>query len=64
MAVTNIGEHVFVQICVVVRDAERTAERYKAIFDFDSQWDLQITHRHDHTQAAYYGKPTDARAGR
>lgn len=62
MALTDMGENIFVQICVVVRDAERTVERYKAIFDFDAQWDLQITHRYDHTQAAYYGKPTNARA--
>jgi catechol 2,3-dioxygenase-like lactoylglutathione lyase family enzyme len=62
MAVSDIGEKVLVQVCIIVRDVEKTAQRYAEIFGFDFSWGFQTTLLHDQTHATYYGKPTDARA--
>jgi methylmalonyl-CoA/ethylmalonyl-CoA epimerase len=59
---TSIPDKTFFQICVIVDDAERYADNYRRILGFDVPDNYQITHRHDHTQAHYYGKPMDARA--
>ena len=62
MAVSNIDEKVLVQVCIIVRDVEKTARQYADILGFDFSWGFQTTLLHDQTHATYYGKPTDARA--
>lgn len=62
MAVIGIDDKSIVQVCVVVRDVEKSAARYAEIFGFDFNWGFQTTLLHGHTQATYYGEPTDARA--
>ena len=62
MPVTGIDEKTVVQICVIVRDIERTAARYAEVFGFDVPTDFQVTLGHDQTNATYYGQPTDGRA--
>lgn len=62
MPVIGIENKVLTQVCIVVRDVEASFARYQEIFGFGSPWDLQITRLHDHTEATYYGEPTDARA--
>jgi catechol 2,3-dioxygenase-like lactoylglutathione lyase family enzyme len=60
MPVAGIEDKVLVQICVTVRDVEKMAARYAEVFRFDVP-EIQITYRHDHTRATYFGQPTDAR---
>lgn len=62
MPVTGIDDKTIGQICIIVRDVERSAARYAEVFGFDIPREFQITRRHDHTQATYYGQPCDARA--
>ncbi len=62
MAVIGLGEKVLVQVCVIVRNVERTAQNYADILGFDVPDVIQITREHDHTHALYYGNPMDARA--
>ena len=62
MAVTGLGEKVLVQVCIIVRDVERTARNYVDILGFEMPDEIQITREHDHTHALYYGQPTNARA--
>ena len=62
MAVTGIDQKVIAQVCIIVEDVERTAAHYRNILGWDIPDDYQITHLHDHTNAKYYGEPTDARA--
>lgn len=59
---TSIPNKTFVQVCVIVDDVERYAENYRTILGYDVPDDYQITHDYAHTQATYYGKPTDSRA--
>ncbi|MCC7209765.1 MAG: VOC family protein, partial [Anaerolineae bacterium] len=61
MWVRGIDRKVIGQICVIVRDVERTVQRYAEIFDFPLP-EVQTTLLHDHTHATYFGQPTDARA--
>ncbi len=62
MSVTGMGDRVVSQICIIVRDVEKTAARYAEILGFDLASDFQVTLLHDHTHATYYGQPMDARA--
>lgn len=62
MAVTGLGEKVLVQVCIIVRDVERTARNYVDILGFEMPDEIQITREYDHTHALYYGQPTNARA--
>jgi catechol 2,3-dioxygenase-like lactoylglutathione lyase family enzyme len=62
MAVTGIEKKVLAQVCIIVEDVERSAAQYAEILGFPVSTEFQITRRHDHTQATYYGSPTDARA--
>ena len=50
------------QICILVADAEKSAAIWRKVFNWAIPDEFDITHRHDHTQATYYGAPTDARA--
>ena len=61
MPVTGIDEKTIVQVCIIVRDVERSVSRYAEIFGF-AMPEFQTTLLNDHTHATYYGKPTDARA--
>jgi methylmalonyl-CoA/ethylmalonyl-CoA epimerase len=61
MTVTGINEKILVQVCIIVRDVDRTAEHYARILGFENPA-RQITREYDHTEATYYGEPTDARA--
>jgi catechol 2,3-dioxygenase-like lactoylglutathione lyase family enzyme len=61
MAVAGIGDKVFVQVCIIVRDVEATAARYVEVFGF-SPPRFDTTLLNDHTHATYYGQPTDSRA--
>ena len=62
MAVTGIPNKVFGQVCLIVKDVEASARRYKDILGIDFGDSFQTTHPHDHTNAVYYGQPMDARA--
>lgn len=62
MVHTSIPEKVFIQVCVIVDDAERYAANYRKILGFNMSDEYQITRAHDHTLATYYGQPMDARA--
>jgi catechol 2,3-dioxygenase-like lactoylglutathione lyase family enzyme len=62
MPVTGIGDRIIGQVCIIVRDVEQTAAHYAEILGFDLTSEFQVTLRHDHTRATYYGQPTDARA--
>jgi len=61
MAVTGLAEKVFVQVCIIVRDVEHTAQRYAAILGLPVP-EFQVTREYAHTEAIYYGQPTEARA--
>lgn len=62
MPVTGIDDKTIIQVCVIVRDVELSATRYAEILGFEMPDEFHYTLRHDHTQATYYGQPTDARA--
>lgn len=62
MTANGINEKTVVQVCIIVADVERTAARYREILGFNIPHEYQITRFHDHTQAQYYGQPTNARA--
>ena len=62
MSATGIDKKEIVQICVVVKDIERSAALYREILGFDVPETYQFTRPFDHTQTTYYGKPTDAAA--
>ncbi len=51
MAVTGLGEKVLVQVCIIVRDVERTAKNYVDILGFEMPDEIQITREYDHTHA-------------
>lgn len=61
MAVTGIDKKVITQVCIIVRDAEKTVTRYADILGFTPR-ELQTTLTHKDIEATYYGQPTDARA--
>lgn len=50
------------QVCVIVADVEKSANIWRQVFNWGISKDVEITHPHDHTNATYYGAPTDARA--
>lgn len=62
MNTINIGEKRIAQVCLIVRDVEAMVRNYREILGWNIPDGFQITHAHDHTQAQYYGAPTDARA--
>jgi catechol 2,3-dioxygenase-like lactoylglutathione lyase family enzyme len=61
MSITGIDKKIVTQVCIIVRDVEKTVARYREIFGFEPQ-EMQITLAHADVDVTYYGKPTDARA--
>ncbi len=61
MAVIGIDNKVIGQVCIIVADVEKAAQRYAEILGFDVG-EFQVTEGHDKTKATYNGQPTDARA--
>ena len=59
--VVGIEDKTLVQVCIIVKDLEATMQKYADILGFDLP-EVQETLLHDHTEATYHGKPTDARA--
>jgi hypothetical protein len=62
MTVTGIENKVITQVCIIVKDVEKTAEHYRKILGWNIPDEVQITRLYEHTNARYYGEPTDARA--
>ena len=62
MSTTGIDKKDFVQICVVVKDIERTTANYRKILGYDIPDNYQFTQPYNHTLTTYYGKPSDASA--
>lgn len=62
MPAAGIPNKILTQVCIIVRDCEATAARFRDILGFNLPTEFQVTLLHDHTRATYYGQPTDARA--
>lgn len=63
MAVKGIDRKVIGQICLGVKDVEKSAENYRRVFGWDIPADrFDTTRLSDHTHAKYYGETTDAQA--
>jgi catechol 2,3-dioxygenase-like lactoylglutathione lyase family enzyme len=61
LTIASIGENI-VQICVVVKDIEQSAARYREILGYAVPNEFQLTQPFDQTQTTYFGKPSDAAA--
>lgn len=61
MPVTGIDQHVLTQVCIIVKDIDRSIARYKEILGIEMP-EPQETQLYDQTKATYYGQPTNARA--
>jgi catechol 2,3-dioxygenase-like lactoylglutathione lyase family enzyme len=61
MAVKGIKDKTLAQVCIIVKDLESAMQKYADILGFNLP-EIQETLLHDHTEATYHGKPTDARA--
>jgi catechol 2,3-dioxygenase-like lactoylglutathione lyase family enzyme len=61
MSVTGIDKKVLTQVCIIVRDVDKTVARYAEILGFEPH-EMQTTLPHADVDVTYYGKPTDARA--
>ncbi|MEQ8672748.1 MAG: VOC family protein [Aggregatilineales bacterium] len=62
MSISGIDKKNISQVCLIVEDVEMMVENYRQILGWQIPADFQITHLYDHTEAEYYGEPTDARA--
>ncbi len=62
MGVQGLGDNAICQICIVVDDVERYAKKHCEVFGLEMPKAYHITASREETQAAYYGKPTEARA--
>ncbi len=62
MSFLSIPNKNFVQICLVVKDIDRTAAYYREILGFDVPHEYQTIEAFSHTRNTYRGKPAELRA--
>ncbi len=61
-ALNGIEDMRIVQLGLIVRDAAKSAERWREILGFDIPTDAHLTEPQEQTQATYYGSPMEGRA--
>jgi catechol 2,3-dioxygenase-like lactoylglutathione lyase family enzyme len=59
--VQGLGNKAFVQVCLIVDDADEYARRYAEIFGVEIG-EAHVTDGFSDTKATYFGAPTDAKA--
>ncbi len=62
MSELSFSERAIAQVCLIAEDVEKSADRWRRVFNWAISDEVEITHAHDHTKATYHGEPTDARA--